>query len=77
VVSSSLFGEDGPPTIGKIFTTSLYFNWSWPGTGWGETSVNIVDGKLSCMNECMSRESIRTLLVAYANKVADEMILEE
>jgi hypothetical protein len=64
------------PEVTSIHSTSFYFNWSWKGCGFGQMSMSIVDGKLEAMDEYMSRESVRKLLIAYANHVADNCSLE-
>lgn len=66
------------PTIDDIFNTNLYFNWSNGRFGFGQLSVWKDDkGKLLCSNECLSRDSVRELLVAFANEVADKVTLLE
>ena len=64
------------PEVTAIHRTSFYFDWCWEGCGFGEMSMRIVDGKLEAQDEFMSRESVRKLLIAYANYVADNCSLE-
>ena len=62
--------------IGSIHNANAYFDWSWRGRGFGQLSFQYKDGKLTCNNECMSRESVRELLRAFADHIADTAILE-
>lgn len=59
-----------------FLSANLYINWGWAGCGFGQLSVDFEDGKVLCDNECMSRESVRKILIAMANKMADEAILD-
>ena len=62
--------------IDDIMQANLYVNWGKVGGGFGQLSVwHDSDGKLFCNNECMSRNRVREILVAIANKIADETIL--
>ncbi len=40
-------------------------------------SLNRETGELSCMNETMGRETVRKILHAYADHLADNVKLEE
>jgi len=65
--------------IDDIFNGGAYFSWCMTGTGFGQLSFN-VDQKtqvITCMNECMSRDTVRKILVAFANHIADNAILED
>lgn len=68
---------ENPPSI-ELIGTHAYFNWSWKGCGFGQLSFHMDEqGVVRCLNECMSRERVRTLLVAMANHIADTCVLEE
>jgi hypothetical protein len=62
------------PEVVDIHYAKIYFNWSWPGVGFGETSVGSSreDGHLVIDAECMSKERARQLLYALVDKVIDE-----
>lgn len=63
--------------IESVYACNLYFTWAIAGMGFGELTVfkNNTTGQIECMNECMTRETVRQLLVEMANKLADEMVL--
>lgn len=65
--------------IHDLFSANAYFGWGMKGVGFGQLSFSLdrETGRLSCMNECMSRERVRALLHAFADHVADNVILEE
>ena len=66
-------------SIDDIFNGRAYFSWGMTGTGFGQLSFN-VDQKtqvITCMNEGMSRDTVRKILVAFANHIADNAILED
>lgn len=63
--------------IDDIFQGEIYFNWGGQGIGFGQLSVSKQAGKFICKNECMSRQQVRELLIAYANKLADIVELED
>lgn len=63
--------------IDDIFQGEIYFNWGGQGIGFGQLSVSKQAGKFICNNECMSRQQVRELLIAYANKLADIVELED
>jgi hypothetical protein len=67
-----------PPEIDDIFNGTAYFNWAWKGCGFGQLSFEVdrTTQKITCMNECMSRERVRMLLIAFANKIADECVMD-
>ncbi len=56
------------PEIGAIFLGDVYFDWSWTGCGFGQLSfaVDKSTQRIVCDNECMRREDIRKILVAFA-----------
>lgn len=70
-------GPHKPIEIGSIHRGNIYFDWSWIGKGFGQLSVTAKDGKLFCNNECMSRDSVRELLHALADHIADTAILDD
>lgn len=65
--------------VDGIHWANAYFDWSWKGCGFGQLSFSKdrETGKLTCMNECMGRESVRKILIAMANTVADKVELLE
>ncbi len=66
-------------SIHDLFSANAYFGWGMKGVGFGQLSFSLdrETGRLSCMNECMSRERVRALLHALADHIADNVILEE
>lgn len=54
-----------------IINLNVYFNWGKEGFGFGQLSFHQVDGKIKCMNECMSRETVRELMHAFVDTVVD------
>jgi len=70
--------DANPPEIDEIFYAGAYFNWGWKGCGFGQLSfdLNKETGVVTCMNECMSRESVRKILIAFANKIADTCVMD-
>lgn len=55
-----------------------YFNWGWQGCGFGQLSFKLrPDGKFDVMNEAMGPDSVRKLLHAFADYVADHAVLED
>ena len=68
--------KDNPPVIEDLFSANAYFGWSWKGCGFGQLSFSRdKDGKLTCMNECLSREYVRDILHAFADHIANEVEL--
>lgn len=68
---------DNPPEIDEVFGARAYFAWSWKGCGFGQLSFSkAAGGEITCMNECMSRDMVRTILHAFADHVADTFVLE-
>jgi hypothetical protein len=69
-----------PKTMAKKFkkvygfnpTPSVYHpitvHWSMKGTGFGEFTFYLVDGKLHCQNEMMSRDFIKVMLCLLVDK---------
>jgi hypothetical protein len=76
---TEMVGPYKPIEIGCIHNARAYFDWSWQGVGFGQLSFSYdrSSGRLSCNNECMSRESVRTLLRALADHIADNAILSD
>ena len=72
-------GPFKPIEIAGIHNANAYFDWGWTGRGFGQLSFsfNRETGKITCNNECMSRESVRELLRAFADHIADNCILED
>ena len=72
-------GPYKPIEIGSVFSANAYFDWSWQGKGFGQLSFSRdkETGKLTCMSECMSRDSVRTLLRAFADHIADNVELDD
>lgn len=67
--------RDEPFEIGDIHNCAAYFDWHKAGCGFGQLSFALHEGRLTCMNECMSRKSVRKILHAFADKIADEVVL--
>ena len=63
--------------IDDVMDTAIYFNWGGNGIGFGQLDIRKVDGKFICYNECMSRQQVRELLIAYANHMADTIELAD
>lgn len=61
--------------IDDVISTTINFNWGGNGIGFGQLSIFKDGDKLICNNECMSRQQVRDLLIAYANHVADNVTL--
>jgi hypothetical protein len=71
--------DENEPVVTGLHWANVYMDWSWKGCGFGQLSFSLdrETGKLICMNECMGRDSVRKILIAMANKIADEVVLEE
>ena len=61
-----------PTPTAEIINAGGYFNWSWQGVGFGQLSFSIEDGAPLFHTECMGRVSVRKLLHAFADAVADQ-----
>ena len=72
-------GPYKPIEISGFHSANVYFDWSWAGKGFGQLSfsMNRETGVITCNNECMSRDSVRLLLHAMADHLADTMELED
>lgn len=70
---------ENPPEIDGIHNAHAYFDWGWQGCGFGQLDFRFDrdTGKFHIANECMSRERVRAILVAFANHVADTAILDD
>jgi len=71
---------ENPPEIDAIHIGSyLYFDWGWKGCGFGQLDVRFdpETGKIAVANECMSRERVRSILIALANHIADNAVLDD
>jgi hypothetical protein len=75
--TTEICGPFKPIEIGSIHMASAYFDWSWRGIGFGQLSFSSKNGKITCMNECMSRERVRELLRAFADHIADNCVLDD
>lgn len=69
--------DENPPEVTGVHWASGYFDWTWKGCGFGQLSFSLDGDVLTCMNECMGRDSVRKLLHAYADFIADRVILDE
>lgn len=69
--------DENPPVVDHLHYANSYFDWGWEGCGFGQLSFSIdrETGQIECMNECMSRESVRKILHAYADFIADRAVL--
>ena len=79
LIESRLNAGLGIATINDIYSGSAYFGWGITGVGFGQLSFH-VDQKtqvITCMNECMSRDSVRKILIAFANHIADNAIMDD
>jgi len=66
------------PKVVETHTANTYFDWSWAGCGFGQMEVFLSkDGTLVIDNECMGRDSVRKILHAWADYVADRAILRD
>ena len=70
--------DANPPEIGAIHQAGAYFDWGWKGCGFGQLSfeVNRETQAITCSNECMGRESVRKILIALANHIADNCVMD-
>jgi hypothetical protein len=66
-------------TAHDVMAAKIHFSWSWSGVGFGQLSVRPKDDGTGwvCGNECLNRDSVKKLLVAYAAKLADVVDLED
>lgn len=70
---------ENPPEIDGIHWGNAYFDWGWKGCGFGQLDFRFdrETGKIHIANECMDRERVRAILVAFANHIADHGILDD
>lgn len=65
-----------PPEITSIHHADVYVDWSWTGCGFGQLSLSVSDdGVITCDDEFMGRDRVRTLLHALADHIADKAVL--
>lgn len=70
--------EDDKPVVTHIHNADMYVDWDWKGLGFGQLSFYIEeDGKIHVMNEYMTRDSVRKILHAMADYVADHAVLTD
>ncbi len=71
--------EMNPPIVNGIHNVSLYCDWNWITCGFGQLSVDLIvkEDKIEVMNECMSRDSVRKILHAFADYIADRAVLND
>lgn len=69
--------EANVPEVSFIHYGGVYFDWSWTGRGFGQLSFSRKKetGEITCLNECMGRESVRKILHALADHIADRAVL--
>jgi hypothetical protein len=69
--------DANPPEVSGLHHANMYFDWGWKGCGFGQLSFSFdrETSKLECMNECMSRDSVRKILHSMADFIADRAIL--
>jgi len=60
-----------PPIVTCLHSTRLYFDWGWKACGYGQLSFDLENGKITCANEAMSKEAVRTLMRAYVDYLVD------
>ena len=69
------------PTVETIHVgdglNNLYFDWGWHGCGFGQLHIYNDGSEIRCANENMSRESVRKLLHALADKIADDVMMDD
>lgn len=68
------------PEIETIVWSNIYVNWSWPGKGFGQLDVRTDQdepGVIRVDNECMDRESVRKILHAWADFIADRAVFDD
>lgn len=67
------------PVVSDLHGANVYFDWGWKGCGFGQLSVHFdrETSKLECMNERMSRDSVRKILHSLADFIADRAILAD
>ena len=65
------------PEVSGIHSGGAYFDWGWKGIGYGQLSFHYdrIDERITIDNECMSRDTVRKLLHAFADFIADRAYL--
>ena len=73
----NLLANSSLPTFTMAHSFYMYGDWFWPGCGFGQIDFIFDEEKntLTCSNECMSRNSVRKILHAFADFIADRAIL--
>ena len=68
-----------PPVVGALHSADMYFDWGWSGCGFGQLSFHYdrEKGEIRVDNECMSRHSVRQILHAFADFIADRALLND
>ena len=71
--------DANPPEIERVHSQHMYIDWSWRGCGFGQLDIVLdkENGKITCSNELMSRKRVRQILHAYADFLADRIILDD
>jgi hypothetical protein len=66
------------PQVTCVHYGQTFFDWSWNGCGFGQLEILFnKDGDLIAHNEMMSRDSVRKLLHAWADFIADRVQLAD
>lgn len=68
-----------PPEIVNMIVAGFYFDWAQAAVGFGQLHVGFDPdtGAISCANERMPREQVRTILHAMADFIADRCTLSD
>lgn len=63
------------PVVHSIMDLSLYVGWGWDGCGFGELFVkyDAEKNQWTADTECMGPQSVRKILHAAADKIADDL----
>ncbi len=71
--------NSGTPEVTSLHRLDIYVDWSWPHRGFGQIrfTYDKITGIVTCENECMSRESVRKILHAMADHIADNCLLAD
>ena len=69
--------EKEVPEIDGVHAADIYIDWGWTHKGFGQLRVyiNKTDGKIHIDDEYIRRESVRKILHAFADYVADNGVL--
>lgn len=63
------------PVINEVMDLIIYANWGAKDWGFGQIYVKSKGEEITIDNECMSMESIRSILHALADYIADNGVL--